>query len=767
VHHHLRSRVAAGWLAAVVAGVIAALAVPAPSLAAIRAPARAAAVPAAAAGSAGTAARPVLLLDGERLLARQLPGGGAALASLPDARRFPGLFGFNICNTEMAMPADALPFLGHGLDPSLFDVSALQRLERGGRLPVQVSYRGQVPSLPGVRITHAAGRTAQGYLTALSAVTFGRALSHQFDADHALGSYGTDGMFRGMDISLAGAGTGIRAAPPRPDLPMRTLTVRGSNLAGRPDTGDEVLVVNAADCNRFSELLESVNVFFHGEARFSVPAGNYWAAGEFFATSGKFPTLHLTFLPQFSVQRNQTVHVAAQAARSRITMVTPRPAVPQQAAFTLIRGGRSGTLSSIEWIGAFGTLFVNKTSAVPTVGTLATFTSAELTSPARAAGTPYAYSLDFAGPGGIIPRQRYVATSASLATVHERYYQDVRTDGAFSTTGGFALQAAASIVFSDILPLRMPGLQTQYFSAAPSLIWSGTGYEFGGSPSQFPSIMNTSAYGQLQAARQTTEDWNRYPLHPQPQAVLPGTAAAPVPVFPAASRSGDALRLDPTAFSDNSRGHIGDGFAGAPATRDAGSYEIDQNGRRVASGSAAGGIPPVRLGRQSRVIRFTLNAARTGRSFVLSTGSRTVWTWRSVHAAGMRLPDPWFCAIGFDGVTITVVKRCAVQPVMTLSYRVQGLALNGSTSSGPQVIGLTAGHIQLGTAPRVTGATAQVSYDNGRTWQPAVTTPSGSGHFRIAFTAPAGVDVTLRARAADAAGGSIAETISRAYRVRS
>jgi len=49
----------------------------------------------------------------------------------------------------MDIPADALPFLSHGLDPSLFDVSALQRLERGGRLPVQVSYRGQVPSLPG------------------------------------------------------------------------------------------------------------------------------------------------------------------------------------------------------------------------------------------------------------------------------------------------------------------------------------------------------------------------------------------------------------------------------------------------------------------------------------------------------------------------------------------------------------------------------------------------------------------------------------------
>src|SRR6266700_1645499 len=49
-----------------------------------------------------------------------------------------------------------------------------------GRLPVRVSYHGRVPALPGVILTHAAGGTADGYLTAASAAAFGAALQRQF-----------------------------------------------------------------------------------------------------------------------------------------------------------------------------------------------------------------------------------------------------------------------------------------------------------------------------------------------------------------------------------------------------------------------------------------------------------------------------------------------------------------------------------------------------------------------------------------------------------
>jgi hypothetical protein len=102
---------------------------------------------------------------------------------------------------------------------------------------------------------------------------------------------------------------------------------------------------------------------------------------------------------------------------------------------------------------------------------------------------------------------------------------------------------------------------------------------------------------------------------------------------------------------------------------------------------------------------------------------------------------------------------------MTLSYQVQGMGLTGLTRPGPQVVDVTAGHIQLGGPAPVTRATAQVSFNDGDTWFPARATALGGGRFKIAYSAPAGVDVTLRVSAADAAGGSISETIVRGYGV--
>jgi hypothetical protein len=101
--------------------------------------------------------------------------------------------------------------------------------------------------------------------------------------------------------------------------------------------------------------------------------------------------------------------------------------------------------------------------------------------------------------------------------------------------------------------------------------------------------------------------------------------------------------------------------------------------------------------------------------------------------------------------------------IMTLRYQVAGMALNGSAPPGRQVLTITAGHLQLTKAARVTGASVQASFDGGKTWRPASVTAIGGGRFRATFTAPAGAYVTLRTTAHDAAGGSITETITRGY----
>ena len=119
---------------------------------------------------------------------------------------------------------------------------------------------------------------------------------------------------------------------------------------------------------------------------------------------------------------------------------------------------------------------------------------------------------------------------------------------------------------------------------------------------------------------------------------LIGAANAFIAV-PSASRSGNTLDLDVTPFSDNQPGHLGSGFQlgifGASG-KVTGTYEIDQNGKKIAGGNAVkaahGGtdlFTRVKLRARPSVIRFAVSASRAGRIYGMGTSSRTVWTWSS------------------------------------------------------------------------------------------------------------------------------------------
>jgi hypothetical protein len=141
--------------------------------------------------------RTVLLINGDRLVLATSPGRSHSVAVLPaDPGGLAGsVQAIDVLGQAYEFPAAAVPFLGRGLDPGLFQLSALERMETGGRLPVRLSYQGHLPALPGVTITESGGGTAEGYLTAASAGRFGAALDRQFVADHPRGSYGADGLF--------------------------------------------------------------------------------------------------------------------------------------------------------------------------------------------------------------------------------------------------------------------------------------------------------------------------------------------------------------------------------------------------------------------------------------------------------------------------------------------------------------------------------------------------------------------------------------------
>src|SRR5262249_15512434 len=213
------------------------------------------------------------------------------------------------------------------------------------RLPVTLHYQGKPRTVPGITVTHRGAGTAEGYLTASSAPAFGTALARQMLADHARDSYGEDGLFTGgLSIGLAGTTAAVPTGPHQVRFPMHTLTMRGTNVAGRPDTGDLVFVANVTDPLKFGDFVESMNFFDHGTTRYSVPDGTYWGFGDFLGPGG---TERLDILPQFTVHGDTTVATSARAATSEVAFITPRPSRNARAmAFSMVRGS---SLGGQEW----------------------------------------------------------------------------------------------------------------------------------------------------------------------------------------------------------------------------------------------------------------------------------------------------------------------------------------------------------------------------------------------------------------------------------
>jgi hypothetical protein len=528
-----------------------------------------------------------------------------------------------------------------------------------------------------------------------------------------------------------------------------------TNLQGGPDNGGVVTVHNDDDPILLGRSGAESAVFHHGTATFSVPAGHYWATGEFAGVGGHAD--RLVVLPQFTVHGRTTVRLSERSASSKIGFSTPRPAVLRAVYFTLFRGAANGDLFISNWVRFGGTsLWVSPTTSKPTVGTLDSDTAAQFTSPSGNSGAPYSYNLAHPGLSGLIPVQHFDVSQASLATVVENYHQDVARTGSWCTMGGNVMPDGAFDFSCRFFRFRLPATQIQYLSTGPTAVWQ-TSY------GETPAV---TAGGQIDVFRsfrpgqRVTQDWNAYPLHPQPDVqTLHGSLGMRFPGVPAAFRAGNMLTLSPAPFSDNYPGHFGTGFTGGKGVKVTGSYAVYQNGTQIAHGDPRHQIPPVRLSARPSVIKFTLTASRQGPLFRFSPQTTTTWTWHSAPQPTATVPHTWSCGFTKTGPS----QDCAVQPMMTLNYQVAGLAPNGTTAAGPQTVNLTVSHLPLAKATAITGASAQVSVNDGHTFRAATVTPLGGGRFRIGFTAPARASVTLRVSATDAAGGSVTETILRGY----
>jgi len=570
---------------------------------------------------------------------------------------------------------------------------------------------------------------------------------------------------------LPPSGAPVRQTPARPahvpaGSPTYTLTVSGTNPAGEPATGTSASASIISAENPYLALGGDKR-FHDGVATFTVPAGHYWVLGQFSGTPGH-PGTYVDLAPQVAVTGATMVRLDARAADSKVQFTTARPATEIGISFELnfmSDAGVGGHANSQQFVTQPGepAIYVDPMPARPAAGQLVEITTAWLASPSTARGPAYLYSLCYQSPAGTVEPQHFVVNQARLATENARFYSASTSHGFVATYQGFPVDRALGTIGyepPETFPLRL----TMYLTANPELAWT----------TQYFQSLHDSIFGGQKGPAQVfapgqrfADDWGSYPLHPSSAEPGQRVSYAP-PAQASATRAGDVLGLGSYIFSDNTPGHFGQslwqyGPADVPDAFDiSGSYEIDENGTKIAAGPAADNpndyfYATAKLSPARSLITLKLTATEPAALNPLSTTNRTAWTWWSAHESGATLPSGWTCAN-------VNTRSCAVQPLLTLRYGVLGEDLSGDTRPGLQVVRVSAGHLQLSPAAKITGLAVSVSFDGGKTWHQARIGGTG-GSYAAVFNAPADALVTMRTIATDAAGGSVTQTLTNAYRV--
>jgi subtilisin family serine protease len=207
---------------------------------------------------------------------------------------------------------------------------------------------------------------------------------------------------------------------------------------------------------------------------------------------------------------------------------------------------------------------------------------------------------------------------------------------------------------------------------------------------------------------------------------------------PWARRAGDTIDAVIPAFCDGS-GHPGvaDEFAG-----DTGSTNLYQGGTLIgASDRPAAGTFEVPAA--PTTYRLATDVRRDQPWWPLSTVVHAEWTFRSGNAppAGTALP---------------LLSVRAAAPVDLLDTAAGGRTVHFPVSVSRQDT----------RRPRVTALRAEVSYDDGQTWQAVrVDRVGGSNTWVATVHHPGSGYASLRLAAADSIGDTVTETIVRAYRI--
>lgn len=708
-------------------------------------------VPAGTATALAPTVTTVTLPTGDHVAVTTSPGGQSSYAMAPVAgggQAFQSYQGAN--GDHYVVPAIAMPYLNRGLDPSLFDVTALARdaAADGGRIPVDLSFAaGVTPTAPaGVTVTSVSGSQEQGYLT--SGTAFAAALRAQIGADVAAGRQpGTTALFGGLSSMSLGGGAVTPGLPVQPDYALSILQINVTDLTGQPSTGAFVALYNT---DSFSRELTSVPVV-DGIARVAVPAGDYGIYSGFddFDAQGQVTATRQVTLGDFTVAATgvTTVSLNESSATSLVSVATPRPSTRDALAVNYIRQDATGAAFNLLSL-AFGSLpqYVSPQAGVR-VGALHYLVQWGGEAPSASDG----YRYDFASGSDDVPAdESFVMKPGQYATVNERFSSDpaasTQYPGALLNGAVDASNANGGVfAIGSLNGVLVPGNLTDYLGTGDGGGWA--------QDASYPSGLEELGDSQYYAGGHTyTVDWGHGPL-------APGFGQHTGYQYCQACTAGTSLSLVFNPFDDSDPSHAGISFLPGPSD-----FTLYQNGNEIFTSAVQDGVVLQGIPATPATYRAVFDASLGG-GLSQSTQTHTDLTVRYTPqaAAGSALPNSDSC---YGQAAST---PCEVLPVLNLDYNL--VSNEDNTSSAPiQRMDLTVGHVSYdgaGSHARITSAAVSVSFDGGTTWTQA-TVAGADGNYVVLWSNPAsarGTDPEIKVSATDGAGGSITQTITNAYTI--
>jgi hypothetical protein len=659
------------------------------------------------------------------------------------------------------VPVEALPYLGRGLDPSLFDIDSLLRVpDAATRVPLAMALAPGAAVPAGITLSRAARGTASGYATAASGAAFATALKARIGADIVAGRRaGSTRPFDGLaSISLAAPARTAPAFAPT-DAPTRTLTIDATDLAGAPTDNISGLLMNTDSLATWNDSVTTVN----GVARLQVPAGHYAAQFGFvdYDASGEAAAIRLVTLADFTVpasRQSTTIAVDERAARVPITFTTPRPATETNTTVTVNRWDAAGALGGGLVAADYGQGPAYFSNAQPPARIGRQRYVATWSGIGPATGSQYRYDLAY-GSDDVPAHQTHRPAAADLAAVHEVFYADPALSVPASPfRANFASAAYDAPGGTFILPFAPPlytGQVTDYLGTGDGGAWMQAYI----TPNGLYDFSDVNTY---QPDRAYRVEWAHGPLAPN-AGQHAGPTGEPSCV---ACVSGTEMYLEFSRLGDSEPDHSGATAASSGGTST--HYAVYENGKALIDQDNARSALLTAVPAAPTTYREVFDTYATGigsPSQSTTTHTDLTFVYRPQAHAETLPADDW-CAPGR-----AIHAPCRILPVLSLGY---DLATDRSNTSHQalQTLSLSVGHLSYdgrGSHTPITSVSVSVSFDRGATWHPAsIRATTLPGRYAVTWPNPPasiGTSPDLRVTATDAADGSISQTIDDAYTI--